>query len=140
MPSGHELAGCTTLSYVETLGYEHVEQNQSSALSQLLDYAAKQSSSVKKTRIRIRGFDGVCNMIGLGMGIGIVPSFLGATYASLYNLHFVPLTDSWAHPVICIMFRNRESLPFAARALVSYLDRHGSATIANVSDQERHRS
>lgn len=122
VPDGHELAGRASLKYEETLAFEQVEQSQSSALTQLLDYAAKQSSLTKNTRIRVRGFDGVCHMIGLGMGIGIVPSFLAKTYGPAYNLRFVPLTDSWARPLICIMVRDRANLPFAARALVEHLE------------------
>ncbi len=122
VPDGHALAQRDALRYEETLAYEHVEQNQSSALTQLLDYAAKQSSLTKNTRIRVRGFDGVCHMIGLGMGIGIVPSFLARTYGPAYNLRFVPLTDSWARPLICIMVRDRLNLPSAARALVEHLE------------------
>lgn len=122
MPDGHELHRGTALKYQDTLGYDHVEQPQSSALTRLLDYAANQTATIKNTRIRIRGFDGVCHMIGLGMGIGIVPLFLAKTYAALYNLHFVPLTDAWASPQICIMIRSRGSLPFAARAFVAHLE------------------
>lgn len=122
VPDGHELSSYASLRYEETLNYEHVEQPQSSALTQLLDYAAKQNSLVKKTLIRVRGFEGVCHMIGIGMGIGIVPLFLAKAYGPAYNLHFVPLTDSWAHPLICIMFRSRANLPFTARAFVEHVE------------------
>lgn len=123
VPEGHPLADRASSSYEATLSFEHVEQSQSSALTQLLDYAAKQSSLTKHTRIRVRGFDGVCHMIGVGMGIGIVPSFLEKTYGPLYRLRFVPLTDSWARPLICLMMRDRAGLPSAARALVDHLER-----------------
>jgi DNA-binding transcriptional LysR family regulator len=123
VPENHPLADRVSLKYDETLGYEHVEQHQSSALSQLLDYAAKQTSLAKKTRIRVRGFDAVCHMVGLGMGIGIVPSFLSRTYAPAYNLRFISLTDAWAHPLICIMYRDRATLPAPALALVEHLER-----------------
>lgn len=132
VPDGHALACRASVRYEETLAFEHVEQTQSSALTQMLDYAAKQSSLTKNTRIRVRGFDGVCHMIGLGMGIGIVPSFLSKTYGPAYDLRFVPLTDSWAHPLICIMMRDRSSLPFAARALVEHLEANSDAGAVGV--------
>ncbi|MGV1768375.1 LysR family transcriptional regulator [Rhizobium rhizogenes] len=122
VPASHPLAGRERLRYEETLAYDHVEQPQSSALAQLLEYASKQSSLIKRTRIRVRGFDGVCHMIGLGMGIGVVPLFLSRTYELQYDLKFVPLEDSWAHPMICIMYRSRGELPFAARAFVEHLE------------------
>ncbi|MCW1411257.1 LysR family transcriptional regulator [Rhizobium sp. 1AS11] len=122
VPAMHALARYSTVRYEDTLSCDHVEQPQSSALAQLLDYAAKQSSLIKRTRIRVRGFDGVCHMIGLGMGIGVVPIFLSSTYAQKYNLKFVPLSDSWARPMISIMYRDREALPFAARTFVEHLE------------------
>jgi DNA-binding transcriptional LysR family regulator len=126
VPENHALAGRPSLRYEETLAYDHVEQPQTSALSQLLDYAAKQASMIKKTRIHVRGFDAVCHMVGLGMGIGVVPSFLSKTYGPTYDLRFIPLTDTWAHPLICIMYRERATLPAPALALVEHLERNGS--------------
>jgi len=124
LPENHALACCSSLKYEETLQYDHVEQPQTSALSQLLDYAAKQASMIKKTRIHVRGFDAVCHMVALGMGIGVVPSFLAKTYAPTYNLRFIPLIDAWAHPLICIMYRERATLPPPALALVEHLERN----------------
>lgn len=123
VPAGHVLTALPEVFYEQTLAHEHVEQPQSSALSQLLDYAAKQSSLTKRTRIRVRGFDAVCHMIGLGMGIGIVPSILERMYGGMHNLRFIPLRDSWAHPVISIMFRDRATLPSAAQAFVAHLEK-----------------
>lgn len=121
MPSGHPLAKHKALRYTQALRYDQVELSRVSALSTLLDNAAAQTSLVKRTRIRVHGFDSVCRMIGSGMGIGVVPSMLQPTHAGLYGLCFVPLAESWAHPQICIVVRQVDQLPSAARALVAHL-------------------
>jgi DNA-binding transcriptional LysR family regulator len=123
VPIGHPLAGRDSIAYAECLRYDQVEQGYGSALSHLLDHAARQSGIAKRTRIRVRGFEAVCRMIGCGMGVGVVPSFLAASHGRLHDLRFVPLTDDWAHPLICIMVRDLESLPVAARAFVDHLNR-----------------
>ncbi|RKK03211.1 LysR family transcriptional regulator [Pseudoroseomonas wenyumeiae] len=128
VPNGHALARRRKLSYSTLLQYEQVEQGYSSALSQLLDYAAQQSGLAKRTRIRVRGFEAVCRMIGSGMGIGVVPSFVQESVGRIYGLRFIPLDEPWAHPKICIMLRDLDSLPSAARSFVDHLRRSGAAT------------
>jgi DNA-binding transcriptional LysR family regulator len=127
VPSRHPLARLKRVAYQQILKYEQVELSQGSALSQRLDYAAHQSMITKHTRVRVRGFEAVCQMIGYGMGIGVVPSFLEASYSKMYGLKFIPLSDEWAHPLICIMVRDLEGLPSAAKAFVEHLRQAASA-------------
>ncbi|HWX48415.1 MAG TPA: LysR family transcriptional regulator [Roseomonas sp.] len=127
VPNNHILARRRKVSYSALLQYEQVEQGYSSALSQLLDYAARQSGIPKRTRIRVRGFEAVCRMIGSGMGIGVVPSFMRESVGRLYGLRFIPLEEPWAHPKICIMLRDLDSLPRVARSFVDHLRRSATA-------------
>lgn len=120
-PRSHPLASRTSVSYVETLAYDQVEQNRSSVLTQLLDQAANRSGVSKLTRIRVRGFEVVCGMIAAEMGVGVVPSFLRATQSRQRQLRFVPLSDEWAKLTIVMVAREFKSLPAAARAFVEHL-------------------
>lgn len=133
VPEKHPLSKRKQLSYVQTLEFDHVEQIRASALAQLLDRAVRDNSAQKKTRIRVRGFDTVCSMIGLGMGVGIVPASLALTQRKAHRLVFIPLTDAWAHSSICIMVRNYEELPSAARLFVDYLTRTSVAAASAAS-------
>ncbi|HMS78541.1 MAG TPA: LysR family transcriptional regulator [Burkholderiaceae bacterium] len=121
VPEDHPLARLETARYAQTLEFDQVELTYGSALSTLLDAAAAQSGVAKRTRIRAMGFESVCRMIGTGMGIGVGPSFLAPTHGPLYRLRFVPLDEPWAHPLICVLVRDLESLPQAARLLVERL-------------------
>lgn len=121
VPQDHPLARLETARYAQTLVYDQVDLTYGSALSTLLDAAAAQLGMVKRTRIRAMGFESVCRMIGSGMGIGVGPSFLAPTHGPMYRLRFVPFDEPWAHPLICILVRDLESLPQAARALVDRL-------------------
>jgi DNA-binding transcriptional LysR family regulator len=75
VPAGHALTGRDSIAYVECLRYDQVEQGYCSALSHLLDHAARQSGIAKRTRIRVRGLEAVCRMIGYGMGMASCPPF-----------------------------------------------------------------
>lgn len=131
LPARHPLARHKTLRYAQVLRYDQVELQHGSALSALLDNAAAQGSQVKRTRIRVHGFEGVCHMIASGMGIGVIPSLLQRAREKSYGLKFVPLAESWAHPLICIMVRSLEGLPGPARALVDHLLADGPAPAGN---------
>ncbi|WP_326540859.1 LysR family transcriptional regulator [Pseudorhodoferax sp.] len=121
LPARHPLAKHKSLRYAQVLRYDQVELQPGAALSALLDSAAAQSSLVKRTRIRVHGFEGVCHMIASGMGIGVIPLLLQQTREQSYGLKFVPLAESWAHPLICVVVRKLEDLPGPARALVQHL-------------------
>lgn len=121
VPQGHELAARKSIGYTETLRFDQVEPARTSALSHLLDNAAKQYPIAKRTRIRVNGFEAVCRMIASGLGIGVVPDFMAGSHGPIYGLHFIPLIDDWANPQICIVVRDLESLPGAARAFVDHL-------------------
>lgn len=121
VPGNHPLSLLEHVAFQETLQFDQVEQSASSAVSQMLDAAARQASQAKRTRIRVRGFESVCRMISAGMGVGVVPSFLEPLYKELYGLEFVPLTDLWARPMVCVILRDRETLTSAARLFVNLL-------------------
>jgi DNA-binding transcriptional LysR family regulator len=121
VPEDHPIARLETVRYAQMLDWDQVDLTYGSALSTLLDAAAAQAGAVKRTRIRAMGFESVCRMIGSGMGIGVGPSFLAPTHGPIYRLRFVPLDEPWAHPLICVLVRDPESLPQAARALVARL-------------------
>lgn len=118
------------MTYVQALRFDQVELGRSSALSTVLDNAAVQTTLVKRTRIRVHGFEGVCRMVASGMGIGVIPSLLGPTHERVYDLKFVPLNETWAHPLICIVVRDIDSLPGAAKALVAHLRLNASVPSA----------
>lgn len=123
VPADHPLARRRAVSYLETLEFEQVEQPSGSVLAQLLDGVARQASVVKRTRIRVRGYETARQMIGAGMGIGVTTAAAGATGGDGGPaLRFLPLTDHWARLLICVMVRDVESLPSAARDFLDHLE------------------
>jgi len=123
VPQDHPLARVESVLYDEILAYDLVELTRKSALSSLLDAAAASTGASKRTRIRTLGFEGVCRMVGAGIGVGVAPSFLASTHGPLYGLRFVPLQDRWAHPLVCVIVREPAQLPPAARLLMTELCR-----------------
>ena len=121
VPRGHPLAGLARVRFSQLLAYDLVELARGSGLANLIDSAAAQSSQIKRTRIRLSGFDGVCRMVANGMGVGILPTFLAAEQARFYRLRFIPIDEPWSRPAVCLIVRRLDTLPSAARALVDHL-------------------
>ncbi len=121
VPDDHPLANAGPVRFSQVLGYDLVELGQGTALANLIDSAAAQSSTSKRTRIRMTGFEGVCRMVANGMGVGILPAFLEAEQSRVHPLVFLPLDEHWARPAVCLIVRSLDTLPGAALALVDHL-------------------
>ncbi len=121
LPAKHPLVGRKTLRYDDVLRYDQVELESQSALAALLDTAAKQGARSKRTNVRVHSFEDVCQMVSMGMGVGVVPSLFQKSRVKAHNLKFVPLADGWAHSMICVITRRHPELPPPARDLVEHL-------------------
>jgi DNA-binding transcriptional LysR family regulator len=125
MPIGHPLAAHKQIAYVDTLEYEQVELSRSSAMASLLDHAALNFNQPKHTHIRVVSYETICRMVACGMGIGVVPLFFAHSHGQTFGLKFIPLSDSWARPMICIAVREGAQLTPAAKAFVEHMKQRG---------------
>ena len=121
VPSGHPLADRKSVRFRQLLDFDLVELARGSALGMLLTSAALQTTQPKRTRIRMTGFDGVCRMVAIGMGVGVLPAYLGQLAEWQARLRFVVLDEAWARSQLCIAVRSLDTLPQAARALIDHL-------------------
>jgi len=76
-------------------------------------------------RIRMSSFEGFCEMVGNGIGIGILPESVADRLQQKFRYQKLLLTDSWARRKICICYKNRASLSPAMRNLLTFLKETG---------------
>ena len=67
------------------------------------------------------GKDATFRVVAANLGISIVPAEVGRTYARLFDMKIVALTDSWAERRFAVCFKDYEALQPAARRLVEHL-------------------
>ena len=69
-------------------------------------------------RVRLRSFGAVCRMVGLGVGVAIMPRVAAVRHARAAGVRRVALVDDWAvrDLVLCV----RGELPAYAQQLVAY--------------------
>ena len=72
-------------------------------------------------RIRMSSFDGLCEMVSNGIGVGILPESVADRLHSKFSYRKLRLTDRWAKRKICICYKDRALLSPAMRKLLFFL-------------------
>jgi DNA-binding transcriptional LysR family regulator len=74
-----------------------------------------------KMRIRVNGFETVCNMVEASLGVGLVPERCAKRYVAAGQVTAVPLDEKWATRNWKICVRDPASQPPPVRMLVEHL-------------------
>jgi DNA-binding transcriptional LysR family regulator len=126
-PKRHPLAGERRVAFVDTLSYEYIALDSTSALQTFVNRQAERLGRQLKVRVRLNSFDVICQMVEAGTGLAIVPRAAALRWRRLASFSIVPLTDSWAvrHLTLCI--RSLQSATPHARRLLTHLRENGAA-------------
>lgn len=126
VPTSHWLAAHSTLTFAEVLGETFVALADGNALQEHIEDNARALGRVSAPRVRMKTFEGLCEMVGHGVGIGIVPRSLARRYRRRFGLHVVTLDDAWARRRLSLCFANWSGLSRPMRSLLLHLG--GTAT------------
>jgi DNA-binding transcriptional LysR family regulator len=126
-PKRHALAGKRGVAFADTLNYEYIGLDNTSALQTFVSRQAERLGRQLKVRVRLSSFDVICQMVEAGTGLAIVPRAAALRWRRLSPFSIVPLTDKWVvrHLTLCV--RDLGSVTPHARKLVTYLRENGSA-------------
>ena len=128
VPRGHALAQRQSVMLSEVVDEDFVGLVEGSALQDHIAHHARRSGKMLSYRVRLRGFDAVCRMVGQGVGIAIVPRVAAIRLGRAAGVQRVALADAWAarNLVLCV----RDALPAYAAELVAYALRDAPLTNA----------
>jgi DNA-binding transcriptional LysR family regulator len=121
VPQGHALAGRRTVSLADVADCEFVGLVEGSALQSHLAHQARRLGRQLSYRVRLRSFEAVCRMVGLGIGVGIVPQAAAVRCARSAKIRRLALTDAWADRNLVLCVRSLDELPIYARQLVQHV-------------------
>lgn len=119
--SDHPLAGRETLSYADTLDFDHVGLHAASSIYLRTQYAATRAGKSMRLRINVPGFDAVCRMVQAGMGIGLVPDRAFEVIGAGLGLRTIGLRDDWARRELKIVVRDVAQLSLTGRLVLDHL-------------------
>lgn len=121
VPHQHPLAQHTSSCLAEVLDTPFVGLAESSALYQHIAHHARQQGKQLNYRIRLRSLETVCRMVGLGVGIAIVPQAVALRCAPSAKIKPIPLTDTWAARNLVLCLRQLDQLPTHTQQLVQHI-------------------
>lgn len=121
VPRNHPLADHGTLTFTDSLDWDHVGLHANSSIYRAMHAAATATSRNIRLRIRVTGLDAMCRMIHNGLGVGLMPRRAFELMHGVGELQMVELSDPWAVRRIELVARDFSSLPVSARLLVDHL-------------------
>ncbi|MCY1412618.1 Hydrogen peroxide-inducible protein activator [compost metagenome] len=117
----HPLSQRNKISFPEVLDQPFVGLSQGSALQDHINDHARAAGRTLDLRIHMKTFEGLCEMVAHGVGIGILPQGIAKRYRQRYSLQTLQLTDDWARRQLCLCFRDWNELSAPMQSLLAHL-------------------
>ncbi len=124
VPGDSALAARSSIGFAAILGETFVGLAEGNALHMHIQDHARGHGRELSTRIRMKSFDGVCEMVGHGIGIGIVPRSIARRYRRRFGYHILVLEDAWARRQLSLCFTDWQALSPPMRSLLLQLGGH----------------
>ncbi|CAN7381514.1 LysR substrate-binding domain-containing protein [Pseudoduganella sp. LjRoot289] len=121
MRADHALAARASAPFAATLDCDHVGLHVNSSINSRMHLAAREAGRVLQVRIQVPGFDAVCRMAQVGMGLGVIPREVFQAIGKPLGLVSVELEDPWAQRELKIVVRDPHALSPVTQALFEHL-------------------
>ncbi|CAD6533831.1 HTH-type transcriptional regulator CynR [Paraburkholderia hiiakae] len=120
VPDDHALAVHPSVTFADTLDYEHVVLRSGTHLRlQMLTAAGRLGKSLR-SRVEVASYDALCRMVECGVGIGILPAGIAENYR-LSGARALDLDEPWADRELSICVRRLDALSPSARLFFDHL-------------------
>jgi len=117
----HALAQRRSIHMEEVAHLDFVGLAAGSPLQEHLAYHARKAGKSLLYRVRLRSLDAVCRMVGLGIGIGVVPKATALRCARSARIRQVALKDDWANRDLVLCTRMGAELPGYVQEMMRHL-------------------
>jgi DNA-binding transcriptional LysR family regulator len=116
----HPLAGKRTVSFVDTIDYEHVDIVARSIMQATQRSAAAAAGKQMRYRIQVSTVDAAYRIVAAKLAVAIVPAEEASAIQQALGLKVIPLSDKWAKRQFVILVREK-GLSLPAQLLVQSL-------------------
>ena len=119
----HVMAPQQQIAFRDTLAYDHVGLPSGNALQDQLEDHAARAGRHMKLRVRLPGFDAVCQVVGRGIGVAVVPATAAhrCQRSTATAIRIIPLADTWAPRRLKVCVRSLGALSAHGQKLVEHL-------------------
>ncbi|QMV61843.1 LysR family transcriptional regulator [Pseudomonas berkeleyensis] len=122
VPLGHALAHHKSVSFADTLAYQHIGLHEGSTLLSFLREQVEKLGGSLALRIQVSSFEAICRMVEAGVGIGIIPESSALRHSRTMQLATLQLDEAWAVRERSMLVRELDALPGSVRALIERLN------------------
>ena len=122
VPIGDRLGKRDSVCLGEVLREPFVGLAPGNALQDHIDDHARAAGHALTFRIRMKTFEGMCEMVANGVGVAIVPSATARRYRRRHRYRTLALVDAWARRRLCLCFRDWAPLPSPMKSLLTHLE------------------
>ncbi len=122
VPLGHALAHHKSVSFADTLAYQHIGLHEGSTLLSFLREQVEKLGGSLALRIQVSSFEAICRMVEAGVGIGIIPESSALRHSRTMQLATLQLDEAWAVRERSMLVRELDALPGSVRALIDRLN------------------
>ena len=117
----HPLAGRKVLCFEQTLDYDHVGLQPTSAVQMTLQQAAARVGRPINYRVTVSNFDAAFRVVAANLAISVIPAQVSSPQVASGIVKIVPLDNPWARRRFVISFRSADYLQAAGRRMVEHL-------------------
>ncbi|MFU0879917.1 LysR family transcriptional regulator [Kluyvera cryocrescens] len=121
IPPQHPLSHADALSLSDVVTESFIGLYPGNALQENISQHAANLGYSLSFRIRMSSFEGFCEMVSNGIGVGILPESVADRFQHKFAFSKRPLTDAWAKRKICLCYRDRSLLSPAMKKLLTFL-------------------
>ena len=121
VPRGHALARRRSIRFEEAIEHDFVCLSKGTSLAKRLQAEAEALGRRLKTRIQVRSFDAMCQMVVAGMGVAVLPREAIQPQVQSLHLRQVALDDAWARRHLLIGLRDAAAVPRHVRSFIDHL-------------------
>ncbi|MEJ2409246.1 MAG: LysR family transcriptional regulator [Novosphingobium sp.] len=118
----HPLAGNGQVRFADLLGDQFIGMA-GGALQDHIEGQASRLGTKMKMRVRLRSFQGICRMAGVGVGVGIIPESAAKRCQRSTRIAIIRLRDEWANRRLSLCVRDEAGLTPPAKALFDHLSK-----------------
>ena len=124
VPVAHRLAASAEskeVCFADVTGEQFVGLEAGSALQDHIDEHAADLRKTLALRIRMKNFEGSCQMVSQGVGIAIIPLAAARRFRRRYPFKILMIRDDWARRQLCLCFQQWHTLSTPMQSLLAHL-------------------
>ncbi|MFC0402133.1 LysR family transcriptional regulator [Paraburkholderia rhizosphaerae] len=121
VPVAHRLAEAKAVCFADVTDERFIGLEAGSALQDHINQHAADLHKRLKLRIRMKTFEGSCQMVSHGVGVAIIPLAVAKRLRRRYPFRTITLSDNWARRHLSLCFQQWNTLSAPMQSLLTHL-------------------